>query len=436
MTLSKQLEKYLQNKHIISLILKLTNFENDEIQLNAFKILSSITTEQETKNIDYSNNIANLFIKFLNKIIDDSNQTLRFYNLLRCLKNLIQYDQIKDELTKQNGLRLIIRCATDMNFKPLQVQQPALEILLALTFNKDACEQLKTYSIQIKPFLSSSHQGISQIIERILWKLEKEEQALIKPKIHDKNYKYDIMLSFSQSDKDLCLRIYDELLKENFRIWIDQDETLAVTMDEKCEIIDECEYFVMCMSDTYKQNCFCRSEACYAYERQCKIIPLIVLSNYRPDGWLNRLINGKISIDFIKYDFESAKIKLKNEIDRQRKYSKINQQHDSVLLKTPIEISIDNEFPSQIDQWTNNHIRLFLISKNLNPFLEIFSEINGNILHDLYRMCLSNRESMFHTLKTEISTLNTNNEQLTLVIYLRFLNEIQKYVPSFAINQK
>ncbi|CAF1217191.1 unnamed protein product [Rotaria sp. Silwood1] len=436
MTLSKQLEKYLQNKHIISLILKLTNFENDEIQLNAFKILSSITTEQETKNIDYSNNIANLFIKFLNKIIDDSNQTLRFYNLLRCLKNLIQYDQIKDELTKQNGLRLIIRCATDMNFKPLQVQQPALEILLALTFNKDACEQLKTYSIQIKPFLSSSHQGISQIIERILWKLEKEEQALIKPKIHDKNYKYDIMLSFSQSDKDLCLRIYDELLKENFSIWIDQDETLAVTMDEKCEIIDECEYFVMCMSDTYKQNCFCRSEACYAYERQCKIIPLIVLSNYRPDGWLNRLINGKISIDFIKYDFESAKIKLKNEIDRQRKYSKINQQHDSVLLKTPIEISIDNEFPSQIDQWTNNHIRLFLISKNLNPFLEIFSEINGNILHDLYRMCLSNRESMFHTLKTEISTLNTNNEQLTLVIYLRFLNEIQKYVPSFVINQK
>ncbi|CAF1392422.1 unnamed protein product [Rotaria sp. Silwood1] len=142
MTLSKQLEKYIQNKHIISLILKLTNFDNDEIQLNAFKILSSITTEQETKNIDYSNNIADLFIKFLNKVIDDSNQTLRFYNLLRCLKHLIQYDQIKDELTKQNGLPLIIRCVTDIKFKPLQVQQPALEILFALTFNKEAYQQL------------------------------------------------------------------------------------------------------------------------------------------------------------------------------------------------------------------------------------------------------------------------------------------------------
>jgi len=62
--------------------------------------------------------------------------------------------------------------------------------------------------------------------------------------------------------------------------------------------------------------------------------------------------------------------------------------------------------------------------------------MNGNLLHELYRMCLSNRESMFHTLKTEISTLNSTNQPLTLLVYLRFLNEIQKYIPSFVINQK
>jgi hypothetical protein len=62
--------------------------------------------------------------------------------------------------------------------------------------------------------------------------------------------------------------------------------------------------------------------------------------------------------------------------------------------------------------------------------------MNGNLLHELYQMCLSNRESMFHTLKTEISTLNSTNQPLTLLVYLRFLNEIQKYIPSFVINQK
>src|SRR6185503_8398418 len=113
--------------------------ENDEIQLNVFRILSSILTEQDTKNISYSTNIVNLFIKFLTKILGDSNQLLRFYNLLYCLKNVVQFDQIKDELTKQNGISLLLRCATETKFK----HQIALEILLALTFNQEAYHQLK-----------------------------------------------------------------------------------------------------------------------------------------------------------------------------------------------------------------------------------------------------------------------------------------------------
>jgi hypothetical protein len=86
MTLSNQLEKYLKSKYITLLILKLADIENDEIQLNAFRILSSILTEYDTKTNANSINIANLFIKFLNKIIDDSNQILKFHNLLHCLK--------------------------------------------------------------------------------------------------------------------------------------------------------------------------------------------------------------------------------------------------------------------------------------------------------------------------------------------------------------
>jgi len=89
MILSNQLQKYIQNKHIHSLILKLIYFNNDEIQLNAFKIISIITIEQDTKNINYSNNITNIFIQFTKKIIDDSNQTLTFYNLIQCFKSIL-----------------------------------------------------------------------------------------------------------------------------------------------------------------------------------------------------------------------------------------------------------------------------------------------------------------------------------------------------------
>ncbi|CAF2941049.1 unnamed protein product [Rotaria sp. Silwood2] len=88
-----------------------------------------------------------------------------------------------------------------------------------------------------------------------------------------------------------------------------------------------------------------------------------------------------------------------------------------------------NEYSFEIDQWTTDDVKLFLISKNLNSLLPILCEMNGKFLHELYKMCLSNRESMFHTLQREISILNINNQSLTLLIYLRFLNEIQKYIP-------
>ncbi|CAF1259161.1 unnamed protein product [Rotaria sordida] len=116
-------------------------------------------------------------------------------------------------------------------------------------------------------------------------------------------------------------------------------------------------------------------------------------------------------------------MKLKNEIDLRRKYIKINQKTDSIVILT------NNEYSFEIDQWTTDDVKLFLISKNLNSLLPILCEMNGKFLHELYKMCLSNRESMFHTLQREISILNVNNQSLTLLIYLRFLNEIQKYIP-------
>lgn len=62
--------------------------------------------------------------------------------------------------------------------------------------------------------------------------------------------------------------------------------------------------------------------------------------------------------------------------------------------------------------------------------------MNGHLLHQLYRMCLANRESMFHTLKNELSTSDPSNQPLTLLTYLRFLCEIEKCIPSFVMDSK
>lgn len=200
-----------------------------------------------------------------------------------------------------------------------------MEILLALTFNKEAYRKLKENLNQIKFLLPSSHPNVSRAIDSLIWRLEKQEDTIYKSKILDKTYQYDIMISYSQSDKELSHRIYHQLIKDNFRVWIDIDETVGITMMNKTNIIDQSKYILIFMSDEYKQNSYCRCEASYAYECQYRIIPLLLTANSHLDGWLNDLIKGKIYIDFNKLDFDLAYKTLKSEINRDDIYPTIEQ---------------------------------------------------------------------------------------------------------------
>lgn len=333
--------------------------------------------------------------------------------------DIIHYDHIKDELTKQNGISLLLRCTTEIQFKPLQVQQPALEILLALTFNREAYRQLNGHLNHFKSLLSSSHQGVSRAIDCLLWRFDKRDVLKKSPDV----YTYDLMISYSHANKDLINRISDQLLQDNFRIWIDSDETFEINMTTKMNIMDQSHYILIGISDEYKQNPYCRCEAYYAYEYQYKIIPLILTLNGHPDGWLIDLIKGKIYIDFNKFEFELAYHTLKTEINRENLYTKI----ESIpRISTPI-ISMRKilDYSSDIQQWTKDDVRSFLMENQFDCLVPVISEMNGGLLYDLYRMCNENRESMFHTLKNEISK---NGQPLTILVYLRFLQEIQKFI--------
>ncbi len=106
---------------------------------------------------------------------------LRKFVKISCLV-LVQHDQIKEELTKQEILPLLIRFATESKFNLIKVRLPALEILLALTFNNQAANQLK----QNPKFISylktlstqSTEQRLQRVAEGILWKIEKEQKDI------------------------------------------------------------------------------------------------------------------------------------------------------------------------------------------------------------------------------------------------------------------
>lgn len=201
-----------------------------------------------------------------------------------------------------------------------------MEILLALTFNDEASRQLKQniefLSNLKKLSTSSTEQKLQRVAEGLVWKLEKEETAIRKSDAsltaNVDTKAYHIMISYSHSDKDLCYQLYDRLFKDQFRIWIDRDQMHGQTMSAMADAIENSEFVFICMSDSYKQSAYCQSEAHYAFERRCHLIPLIMKPSYRPDGWLGILVSGKIYIDLPKLGLELGYEKLKNEMSRYR----------------------------------------------------------------------------------------------------------------------
>ncbi len=83
--------------------------------------------------------------------------------------------------------------------------------------------------------------------------------------------------------------------------------------------VDNAQFILMCMSETYKRSANCQSEAEYAFNRKKHIVPLKLKTEYTPDGWLGFILGTRLYIDFGRYDFDKAIGLLDNEIQLQKK---------------------------------------------------------------------------------------------------------------------
>jgi hypothetical protein len=229
------------------------------------------------------------------------------------------------------------------------LRQRALENLLIMSFNKDVCKNLKENTNFIEQITSISEDStkpdLQRAAESLLWILTKEDISEISTDNQSSQTTYDIMISYSHKDNDLCLQLYDRLKKDNFRVWLDRDQMHGTPLESMSNAIENSEFVFLCMSDAYKQSGYCKMEAYYALERQCCIIPLVMKSQYRPDGWLGIVVTGRMRIDFPKYGFEDAYDKLMVEIDRHRKEKKgeVKQNHAHHELPIPVKSSGNTE---------------------------------------------------------------------------------------------
>jgi male-specific lethal 1 len=95
------------------------------------------------------------------------------------------------------------------------------------------------------------------------------------------------------------------------------------TLDAMADAIDSAAVIVMVMTSAYKASANCKLEAEYAHLKNVQMIPVLIESGYRPDGWLGMLLGSKLYFDFTSaFDdtgatttlFHESMMKLKHEI--------------------------------------------------------------------------------------------------------------------------
>ena len=162
--------------------------------------------------------------------------------------------------------------------------------------------------------------------------------------------------------KKLCFQVCDLLEKDGFHVWLDRDQMHGDAIVAMADAIENSEFVIICMSETYKSSPYCQAEANYAFQRQSKLLPVVMKPKYKPDGWLGFITSGKIYVDFTKYECDQAYSLLKNEIEKKRdttlekpKEPQITHQPATKSLSLPTE-QIQHQTPMSVPILLKNSV--------------------------------------------------------------------------------
>jgi len=305
-------------------------------------------------------------------------------------------------------------------------------ILWSLSFNQDIQQQLRSsrsFMSKLTLMKEECNDGkMRKVIFGILWNLELNH---IDRQVSE-TAMFDIMISYSHKDETICKQIYEELVKSGYRVWIDFDQIHGNVMDAMAQAIERSNTILICMSEQYRRSNYCRAEAHYAFQRQLKIVPILLQEHYEPDGWLLFLIGQLLYIDFTKFEFPRALEKLIEELRspviQDTQVMPVQPEQDETFI-VPSSSAL-SKLPESILDWTQVHVHKWLIGYNLRQMARLLADFDGLSLNSLGELIRKSDPQQILTLFQEDSLrrLNENISLLELARFRTLLNERQQLI--------
>ena len=278
------------------------------------------------------------------------------------------------------------------------------DILWALSFNRDIQQQLRTDTSFMSKLAHLAREcddiKTRKIINGLMWNLE--SHIVTDPICQNhREETFDLMMSYSHKNKELCKQLYDELVKMGYRVWIDFDQMHGNVMDAMAQAIEQSHTVIVCLSEDYRKSNYCRAEAHYAFQRQRKIVPVLLQKHYKPDGWLLFLIGQLLHVDFTKHEFSQAMGMLLTELRttcrKEHLDTTISDQASSIS-----RASSSLKLPQSILLWSSKDVQAWLIRRNLQQMARLLVGCDGRSLVYLNRfMKINDTEQILKLLQSD-----------------------------------
>jgi hypothetical protein len=259
--------------------------------------------------------------------------------------DIVQNDQVKEEITNdEEGIPLIARCAYEKDLDLDTIKRPALRIIDAISFANDlAVQQIKDNDLLMeyinKLWEETNNKQQIPEVNRLVWKVNEKEFILKQNKQKQRTSvrtkrafdekkaiyqyirgdhhfrldsqeppeKFDVMISYCQTDKEFAEKIYNRLIASNtYRVAFDKDNLHSWSPETMAKTVEQSDIVIICFSTKYRNSYSCRLEGEYANKRERVIIPVKIERNYDPTGWLTKITDKKNSIDFTNSESSTA----------------------------------------------------------------------------------------------------------------------------------
>ena len=117
--------------------------------------------------------------------------------------------------------------------------------------------------------------SMRKVCEQIKWTIDVKNKSITEDQ-EPNSKQTQIMISYNSASRNLCMKIKEELEKNNFKVWIDVDEIHGSSLEAMARAVESSDYILMCVTEKYRQSVNCQAEAQYAFKLKKKIIPLVM----------------------------------------------------------------------------------------------------------------------------------------------------------------